>query len=136
MSVNYKVKAIGKPGVAGQGKVKYYATIQRDSKVSFRTLLNRIGNLGFVHSSAVVAVVVALEDAIAHYMKEGKSVQFGNIGTFEPSIKSEPVDEAKDLKAKHIKCLNVNFRLSADFKKSLSDVSFKKVKNDSSTAQA
>ena len=135
MSVNYKVKAIGKPGVKA-GKPNYYATIQRNGKIGYREVAELVGELYVAHPAVVIGVMEGLETVIANCLMDGVSVQFGNIGTFHPSIKSEPVQEAKDLKANHIKCLNVNFRQSSQFKNRLTEVRFKKVKNDSSNSQA
>ncbi|MGK7392137.1 MAG: hypothetical protein ACNS60_17420 [Candidatus Cyclobacteriaceae bacterium M2_1C_046] len=136
MSVKYKIKAIGKPGVAGGGEIKYYASINRGDKVNLRKILDEINELNVAHPGAVLGVLEIFLSRINYHLTDGRYVELDQLGTFYPSLSSSPSDTPEDVSKENIKRFKVLFRPSQLLRDRLSLVKFEKIANDSSSAQA
>ncbi|MEQ9230883.1 MAG: hypothetical protein RIF46_09365, partial [Cyclobacteriaceae bacterium] len=80
MSVKYKSVPKGQPGVAGGGIIKYYAAIERESKIDFRDLLAEIEELNVVHPGVFLAVLEAFHRKINYHLKNGIAEDLGKVG--------------------------------------------------------
>lgn len=136
MSVKYKVKAIGKPGVLGGGEVKYYASIAQREKVSLREILDELMELNVAHPGAVLGVLEFFLTRINYHLINGRYVELDQLGTFYPSLNSAPSDSPEEVNKENIQKFKVLFRASQLLRQRLSLVKFEKVANDSSSAQA
>lgn len=136
MSVKYKAKAIGKPGVLGGGEIKYYASISRSDKVNLREILDEITELQVAHPGAVLGVLEIFLSRINYHLINGRYVELDQLGTFYPSFNSSPSDTPEEVNRENIKKFKVLFRPSQLLKERLSLVKFEKLTNDTSSAQA
>jgi predicted histone-like DNA-binding protein len=126
----HKVKTIGNPAIIGEGEIKYYASIDRDTRVDTRTILDEISELNVAHSGAILAVLETFLSRIHYHLVNGRGVELGQMGTFYPSISSGSASKAEDITRESIKRLKVLFRPSKLLKDRLSTVKFEKVVDD------
>ena len=136
MSVKYKAKAIGKPGVVGGGEFKYYASIVRGDKVGLRKILDEITELSVAHPGAVLGVLEIFLSRIKYHLADGRYVELDQLGTFYPSFNSAPSDTAEEVNKENIQRFKVLFRPSQLLREHLSLAKFEKIANGSSSAQA
>lgn len=134
MSVKYKAVPMGTPGVVGGGTIKYYASINRDSKVELRTLLEEISELNVAHSGAVLAVLETFLSRVHYHLVNGRGIELGQLGSFYPSISSMPADTAEEVRKDHIKRFKVLFRPSKLLKTKLDAVTFEKITDGTEAA--
>ena len=136
MAVQYKAKAIGKPGVKGGGEIKYYASIDREKRVRFPMILEEIAELNVAHHGAILAVMETFISRIYYHVINGRGVELGQMGSFYPSITSYPAETPNEVRSENIKKFKVIFRPSKRLKKQMNMVEFEKIANGSSSAQA
>ena len=127
MSVMFKAVAKGKPGVAGGGEEKYYATIVRGRKVDLRAFVEEIAEANTLQTTDVFAVLESFFKSCIKHITEGKAIDMGQFGTFSPSIQSEGEETVEDVDRHSIKRLKVNFRPSPLLKDQLKIAKFDKV---------
>lgn len=130
MSVKYRVRTIVTPGVTGDDEMKYYASIDRGSKVGLRTILEEISELNVTHSGTVLAVLETFLSRIHYHLINGRGVELGQVGSFYPSISSHSAPSAEEISRESIKRLKVLFRPSRLLKDKLSLVKYEKVANE------
>ena len=127
MAVEYKVKAIGKPGVLGGGEIKYYASISRGKKMQLRKIIAEIADYNVAHPGTVYAVLEAFLSRINYHLAYGRAVDLGSLGSFYPSLSSSPSDLPEKVSKENIKRLKVLFRPSAQLQETLDVVKFEKI---------
>ncbi len=127
MSVMFKAVAKGKPGVAGGGEEKYYATIVRGRKVDLRAFVEEIAEANTLQTTDVFAVLESFFKSCTKHLSEGKSIDMGQLGMFSPSIQSAGEETAEDVDRQTVKKLKVNFRPSLLLKDQLKIAKFEKV---------
>ena len=135
MSVKYKARAKGQPGVVGGGQSKYYATIIRGEKIDFRDLLAEIEELNVVHPGVFLAVQEAFFRKINHHLINGRAVDLGQLGTFYPAISSKSADKADQIANTNIRRFKVIFRPSTLLQKGLDQVKFQKLNYGTTTEE-
>jgi predicted histone-like DNA-binding protein len=135
MSVKYKARAKGQPGVAGGGQSKYYATIVRGEKIDFRDLLAEIEELNVVHPGVFLAVQETFFRKVNHHLINGRAVDLGQLGTFYPSIRSLSAENPEDIANTNIRRFKVIFRPSTLLQKGLDRVEFQKLNYGTTTEE-
>ena len=102
---------------------KYVARSVRSGRVNFAKMCRKVSQLCGVHRKVVDLVVSGLVDIMAEDIDDGKSVQLGEFGIFNPTIHTKSADDAKDVSAKSILQRKINFYPGKIFKDTLAEMS-------------
>lgn len=128
MAVKYNVierKNLLKPTEAP----KFYALAKADGEVSFKALAKEIADAGStVSDTDVLAVLNDLTKALVKYLAEGKTVRFGDFGSFQVSVSSNGAETAEKFTASNITGNKIQFRPGVDLKAMLATVKYEKMK--------
>lgn len=128
MAVKYNVierKNLLKPTEAP----KFYALAKADGEVSFKALAKEIAGAGStVSDTDVLAVLNDLTKALVKYLAEGKTVRFGDFGSFQVSVSSNGAETAEKFTASNITGNKIQFRPGVDLKAMLATVKYEKMK--------
>ena len=131
----YKAVPKGQPGVAGGGTIKYYPAIVRERKVNIRAFAEEISERSMVGTTEVFAILESFVRLMGYHMEEGRTVELGQLGHFQPSITGSASDTPEEVKRSTIGKVKVNFRPSVLLARRLANVQFEKV-NDGTTEAA
>lgn len=86
----------------------------------------------------ILACLTALQESIVSHLKDGRSVRFGELGSFRLSVTGKGCAAAADVKAESISNIRVIFRPSTNIRKSFrigaKDISFQRVASKYDTA--
>ena len=93
MSAKYKlVKRKDFTKDAPEGATKFYAQLVNNGTVSFDELCESIAEETALTSADVKSCLDRLPRQIARHVKEGRTVQVGELGTFRPTVGSKGAD--------------------------------------------
>lgn len=129
MSIQYKSVAKGQPGVVGGGQAKYYAQIVRGREVKLREFITEIADSNTLNTADVMAVLESFLQLSGKFLSQGRKIDFGQLGSFSPSVLSTGADTPEAVSKSNIKRLKVNFRPSQLLQQKLSTVTYEKVAN-------
>lgn len=113
----YKIIERKKPGTQD---FKYYGTIVLGEPVGLRAIVKEIEEKCTLTQPDILAVLSALESAIAAKLRNGQSVRFGTLGSFRPTITSNGAASANTWAVNMIKRVRAVFTPSAQLKRDLS----------------
>ena len=115
--MKYKIIERKKPGTQD---FKYYGTIVLGEPVGLRAIVKEIEEKCTLTQADIVAVLYALESAIAKKLRNGQSVRFGTLGSFRPTISSVGATNAVEWSPSMIKRVRAVFTPSGQMKQNLS----------------
>lgn len=115
--MKYKVVERKKPGTQD---FKFYGTVVLGEPVGLRAIIKEIEEKCTLTQSDIVAVLYALESAVAKKLRNGQSVRFGTLGSFRPTITSNGADSAAHWAPSMIKRVRAIFTPSGQLKQDLS----------------
>lgn len=115
--MKYKVIERKKPGTQD---FKYYGTIVLGEPVGLRAIVKEIEEKCTLTQPDILAVLSALESAIAAKLRNGQAVRFGTLGSFRPTITSEGSATQADWAVNMIKRVRAVFTPSGQLKRDLS----------------
>lgn len=115
--MKYKVVEKKKPGTQD---FKYYGTVVLGEPVGIRAIVKEIEEKCTLTQPDILAVLSALESAIAAKLRNGQAVRFGTLGSFRPTITSEGAEQANVWAVNMIKRVRAVFTPSAQLKRDLS----------------
>ena len=115
--MKYKVVEKKKPGTQD---FKYYGTVVLGEPVGIRAIVKEIEEKCTLTQPDILAVLSALESAIAAKLRNGQAVRFGTLGSFRPTITSEGTEQANLWAVNKIKRVRAVFTPSAQLKRDLS----------------
>lgn len=115
--MKYKVVEKKKPGTQD---FKFYGTVVLGEPVGIRAIVKEIEEKCTLTQPDILAVLSALESAIAAKLRNGQAVRFGTLGSFRPTITSEGTEEAERWAVNMIKRVRAVFTPSAQLKRDLS----------------
>ena len=115
--MRYKVIERKKPGTQD---FKYYGTIVLGEPVGLRAIVKEIEEKCTLTQPDILAVLSALESAIAAKLRNGQSVRFGTLGSFRPTITSQGSATKPTWAVNMIKRVRAVFTPSAQLKRDLS----------------
>jgi predicted histone-like DNA-binding protein len=95
------------------GAVKYYGTGTRVSPVNVSRLVEEISASCTLTRADVKAALVAIEEVILRYIRDGHSVRFGDLGSFRLNIQSKGSDTEEDFTLDLIQSARIRFAPSA-----------------------
>ena len=113
---------------------KAYAKAQINGEMSLKTLSREVAGKCTVHQADVSAVLISTVDVMLAALKEGKQVDFGELGKFRLQITSKGALTAKDFTAANITGVNIQFVPGEDLQTLFQNLEFNPVA--SRTAQA
>lgn len=113
----YKIVEKKKPGTQD---FKYYGTIVLGEPVGLRAIVKEIEEKCTLTQPDILAVLSALESAIAAKLRNGQSVRFGTLGSFRPTITSMGATSAATWNVNMVKRVRAVFTPSAQLKRDLS----------------
>lgn len=115
--MKYKVVERKKPGTQD---FKYYGTVVLGEPVGLRKIIEEIEEKCTLTQSDIVAVLYALESAVAKKLRNGQAVRFGTLGSFRPTITSKGATSAATWAPNMVKKVRAVFTPSSQLKKDLS----------------
>ena len=95
MALNYSVSLRPNP-LEREASPKAYATAQMNGELSLKQLSRRVSSQTTVSRADVVAVLTATVDNLLEALKEGKQVDFGDLGKFRLQITSRGADSLEN----------------------------------------
>ena len=107
---------------------KYYAIPVNTGKISLDDMASRIARSSSLTRGDVLNVLTNLIDEIPDYLKDGKSVQLGELGTLRMSFSSEGTEKPEILNADKIRNIKVVFIPGMKLKHELRNTTFTELK--------
>ena len=108
MALNYSVSLRPNP-LEREASPKAYATAQMNGELSLKQLSRRVSSQTTVSRADVVAVLTATVDNLLEALKEGKQVDFGDLGKFRLQITSRGADSLEKFTASCITGINIQY---------------------------
>ncbi len=127
MAIPYQAVKTAQAGVNGGGQYKYYARAGKRELYSYRELSKSIAKISTVSEIDAAAVLAAFAKLIPDLLKEGKSIDLGDLGILSVHLKSEGRESAEDVRPNTIKGVRIHFRPSVQLKKEMNNAEFRKV---------
>lgn len=128
--MSIKFKAIARKSPVDKS-VSYYPTTESPEPMKLPALVESIEKITALSSADVKSCLDALEYEILRNLREGKSVRFGDLGSFRVGIQGEGAPTADEVQADKIKNLRVIFTPSSKLEKSIevgaAGISFERV---------
>ena len=115
--MKYKIIERKKPGTQD---FKYYGTVVLGEPVGLRAIVKEIEEKCTLTQPDILAVLSALESAIAAKLRNGQSVRFGTLGSFRPTISCVGAESAATWHVDMIKRVRCVFTPSGQMKQNLS----------------
>ena len=113
--------------------VSYYPTTETPEPVKLPALVKSIEKITSLSSADVKSCLDALQYEIISRLKGGKSVRFGDLGTFRVSMQGKGTATAEEVQVESIKNLKVVFTPSGQIARSIEvgspDIAFERVKS-------
>ena len=106
---------------------KFYATIVRPRNVALDTLSKRIAEVSPVSELDTLSVLNAFVRILPEYLKEGATVELGDLGRMMVNMSSGGADTAEDFDKNLIKGNKISFHPSTKVKSVLKNVAYNKV---------
>lgn len=107
---------------------KAYANLQLSGTVNLSQLAEHIREHGSPYGrDVVIGVLTAVVDCTKEYLLQGFKVDLGDLGQFEPGIRSDGAESKEDFSANNIKEVVVNYTLGGIFTDLREKATFEKV---------
>ncbi|MEZ5195770.1 MAG: hypothetical protein R2764_05060 [Bacteroidales bacterium] len=127
MPIQFKAIERGQPGIVGGGVKSFYAKIVFRGEATIDDLVKEIEKFSALSEPDIRGVVYALENVIQGRLADSQIVRMEKLGTFYPSISSEPSDLATKVKSASIRKVGVNYRPGKRILSALREAAFEKV---------
>lgn len=108
---------------------KYYATAVNEGKITLDLFAREIAARSSLTQGDIFNVLQNFVEQLLLFLRMGKSVQLGQLGTMRLSISSEGVDSKSDFSTSRIKNVHIIFTPSSTLKKEISTTSLEQVKD-------
>ena len=95
------------------GTVKFYASAQNGTYMNLEQVATNISRECTVTVHDVKAVLSSLQEQIILALQDGKSVRFGDLGSFHATVRSKGAENKSDFKKANISHVMVRFVKSA-----------------------
>lgn len=132
-----------KPGTKKENikETKAYPVIQLTGKMTLKDLATHMEEHNSKYNRGdITAVLIQACDCALEFLKQGFSVEFGDLGRFSPSLKVTGAKTAEDCTVDNIKSVGVNFAkgsgLAALETRSAAGIEFKAVPSRQAQADA
>lgn len=112
------------------GTVMYYAQMAATSPLKLNDIAQNISRECTLTVHDIKAVLSALEEQIILALRNGNTIRFGDLGSFRPTLASNPVSTEKDVTAAVITSVHVRFtkssKMSSEFQLTNENIKFEK----------
>ena len=115
MPLNYSIAMLPNP-MEKNDPHKAYAKAQINGEMSLKELSKEVSNKCTVHSADVSAVLIATVETMLAALRDGKQVDFGELGKFRLQITSKGAITAEDFTADNITGVTIQFVPGDDLK--------------------
>ena len=115
MPLNYSIAMLPNP-MEKNDPHKAYAKAQINGELSLKELSKEVSNKCTVHSADVSAVLIATVETMLAALRDGKQVDFGELGKFRLQITSKGAITAEDFTADNITGVTIQFISGDDLK--------------------
>ena len=115
MPLNYSIAMLPNP-MEKNDPHKAYAKAQINGELSLKELSKEVSNKCTVHSADVSAVLIATVETMLAALRDGKQVDFGELGKFRLQITSKGAITAEDFTADNITGVTIQFIPGDDLK--------------------
>ncbi|MDR1424548.1 MAG: HU family DNA-binding protein [Azoarcus sp.] len=119
-----KLKKIARQNPQNREETRYYLVQENAGMIDLKDLAAAIEKQTAMTRADVTAVLVSLADVLPGYLKEGKSVRFGDLGSFRISVSSEGMASEAALSARHVKGAKIVFTPAVELKASIAKLSY------------
>ena len=119
-----------KPGTkkAQITETKAYGVAQVKNRLSLSDFAKHIHDHGCAYSKGdIVSILTTAVACLRELMLEGKRVKLGDMGDFQPRLRTEGAVTTDDFSVKNIKAVNVSWKPGKDFEDLRSDATFQLV---------
>ncbi len=123
MPINYSIAMLLNPQEK-DAPARAYAKAQINGEMSLKALAKEVSNKSTVHYADVSGVLIAAVETMLAALKEGKQVDFGELGKFRLQITSKGAVTAEEFTAANIKGVNIQFVPGDDLKTIFQDLQF------------
>jgi predicted histone-like DNA-binding protein len=106
---------------------KYYAQIIRPESITMEKLAKRIAEISPVNELDTQSVLIAFTKVLPEYFIEGATVQLGDLGFFQTTLRSHGSETEEDFTTDLIKGFGVSYRSSTKVKNQYKMVKYTKV---------
>jgi predicted histone-like DNA-binding protein len=127
MAIKFKVIERGKPGVAGGGEKKFYASANVSGETTLEHLTRSIEKISTVSGADIRAVLYAMVDVMRDNLSQGRSVRLGDLGSLRISISSEGRDAAEDVNTTAIRGAKTVFSPGKMIRQMLNTLEYRKM---------
>ena len=138
--INYSIAIMGtKPGTKKQNitETKAYGIAQCSEVIDISQFAKHIHDHGCVYGKGdIVGVLTMAVSCLRELMLEGHRVKLGDLGDFQPRLKTQGAVTTDDFSASNIKKVNVGWTRGKSFKNLLKDATFQLVPSRESQAEA
>ena len=114
--MKYKIVERKKPGTQD---FKFYAQVVLGEPIGLRAIIKEIEEKCTLTQPDIVAVLYALESAVAKKLRNGQAVRFGTLGSFRPTISSAGAESATTWAPNMVKKVRAVFTPSSQLKQDL-----------------
>ena len=115
MPLNYSIAMLPNP-MEKNDPHKAYVKAQINGEMSLKELSKEVSNKCTVHSADVSAVLIATVETMLAALRDGKQVDFGELGKFRLQITSKGAITAEDFTADNITGVTIQFIPGDDLK--------------------
>ena len=126
MPLNYSIAMLPNPMEKG-APPKAYAKAQINGELSLKELAREVSNKCTVHPADIHAVLIASVESLIAALKNGKQVDFGELGKFRLQISSKGAESAEKFTTGHIKGVKIQFVPGEDLQGIFQDLKFRQV---------
>lgn len=127
MAVSFKMVP-KKNNLSTPPETKYYPCAVHDGEVNLSRLASIVASQSTVSRADCYGVIVALTQAIADSLSQGKIVKIDELGTFQITLKGLPADSPDDLGKSSIKEAKIIYKPTRDLKNTLKNLSYKRIR--------
>lgn len=113
------------------GQKKFYPKIVRGATVNTKKIAALLQERTTLDIGEVYGFLTALSKGIRYYVTDSSVVEVDGLGIFSPTMSAKSVNTADELKVETITKKGVNYRPTADMKKSYEQIKFAKANLDS-----
>lgn len=112
------------------GQKKFYPKIVRGTTVNTKKIAALLQERTTLDIGEVYGFLTALSKGIRYYVTDSYVVEIEGLGIFSPTMSAKSVNTADELKVETITKKGVNYRPTADMKKSYEQIKFTKANLD------
>lgn len=132
MPLNYSIAMMGNPMNAEDPK-KAYAKAQISQELSLKDLSKQVASQTTVSRADVSAVLISTVENMFEALRDGKQVDFGELGKFRLQITSHGAETAEKFTANNITGVNIQFIPGEDLKDIFTSMGFAPVPTRAAT---